>query len=82
MIEKIQESLSNNIKEEYLSESYQDQYKVITMTLTEDNFVELANNILKDLKNDTKANQIMTSLNKDFSKKTCHLILPELILYL
>ena len=70
MIEKIQESLSNNIKEEYLSESYQDQYKVITMTLTEDNFVELANNILKDLKNDTKANQIMTSLNKDFSKKT------------
>lgn len=70
MIEKVQESLSNNIKEEYLSESYQDQYKVITMTLTEDNFVELANNILKDLKNDTKANQIMTSLNKDFSKKT------------
>lgn len=70
MIEKIQESLSNNIKEEYLSESYQDQYKIITMTLTEDNFVELANNILKDLKNDTKANQIMTSLNKDFSKKT------------
>lgn len=69
MIEKIGESVSNNLKEEYLTESYEDEYKEITITLTEDNLVELINNVLEDLKEDSKANQIMTGYNQDFANQ-------------
>ena len=69
MIEKIGESVSNNLKEEYLTESYEDEYKEITITLTEDNLVELINNVLEDLKEDSKANQIMTGYDQDFANQ-------------
>src|SRR5699024_1895798 len=42
--------------------------KKITITLTENDIVELSNNILEELKKDTKANQIMTGYDKEFSK--------------
>ena len=69
IIEKIGESVSNNLKDEYLSESYDSEYKQITITLTEDNLVELINNVLDDLKEDSKANQIMTGYNQDFANQ-------------
>ena len=69
IIEKIGESVSNNLKEEYLTESYEGEYKEITITLTEDNLVELINNVLDDLKEDSKANQIMTGYNQDFANQ-------------
>lgn len=68
IIEKVSESLQKNIKKEYLSESYESDYKKISITLTKENYVELVNNVLKDLKNDNKANQIMTGYNKDFEQ--------------
>lgn len=68
MIEKITQATSNNMKKEYLSETYEKNWKKITITLTENNMVELSNNILEELKKDTKANQIMTGYDKDFSK--------------
>ena len=66
--EKITESAANNIKDEYLSESYEKEYKKITVTLTENDMVEFLNNILEELKKDSKANQILTGYDKDFSK--------------
>lgn len=68
MIEKITQATANNMKKEYLSETYEKNWKKITITLTENNMVELSNNILEELKKDTKANQIMTGYDKDFSK--------------
>ena len=60
--------MANNLEESYLSESYTDEYKVITITLTEQNIVTYGNKIINDLKNDEKANQIMTGYDKNFSK--------------
>ena len=68
LIEKISESMANNLEESYLSESYTDEYKVITITLTEQNIVTYGNKIINDLKNDEKANQIMTGYNANFSE--------------
>lgn len=68
IIEKIAESMEKNLKEEYISESYEEDYKKISITLTENDIVEFGNNILADLKKDSKANQIMTGYNKDFAK--------------
>lgn len=68
IIEKISESLQKNIKEDYLSESYENDYKKVTITLTKESYMELVNNILKDLKNDSKAKQIMTGYNQDFEQ--------------
>lgn len=68
LIEKIAESMANNLEESYLSESYTDEYKVITITLTEQNIVTYGNKIINDLKNDEKANQIMTGYNANFSE--------------
>lgn len=68
LIEKIAESMANNLEESYLSESYTDEYKVITITLTEQNIVTYGNKIINDLKNDEKANQIMTGYNVNFSE--------------
>ena len=60
--------MANNLEESYLSESYTDEYKVITITLTEQNIVTYGNKIINDLKNDEKANQIMTGYNANFSE--------------
>lgn len=68
IIEKVAESITKNLKDEYLEESYEGNNKKITFTLDEKSLVELTNNILKDLKSDSKANTIMTGYNKDFSK--------------
>ncbi len=68
MIEKITQATANNMKKEYLSETYEKDCKKITITLTENDIVELSNNILEELKKDTKANQIMTGYDKEFSK--------------
>ena len=68
LIEKIAESMANNLEDSYLSESYTDEYKVITITLTEQNIVTYGNKIINDLKNDEKANQIMTGYNANFSE--------------
>lgn len=68
IIEKVAESMTNNLDESYLSESYTDEYKIITITMTEQNLVTYGNKIIEDLKNDDKANQIMTGYNPDFSK--------------
>ena len=68
LIEKIAESMANNLEESYLSESYTDEYKVITITLTEQNIVTYGIKIINDLKNDEKANQIMTGYNANFSE--------------
>lgn len=68
LIEKIAESMANNLEDSYLSESYTDEYKVITITLTEQNIVTYGNQIINDLKNDEKANQIMTGYNANFSE--------------
>lgn len=68
IIKKVTESITKNLKDEYLEESYEGNNKKITFILDENNLIELTNNILKDLKNDSKANTIMTGYNKDFSK--------------
>ena len=68
IIEKINESLQNNLKKDYISESYEKDYKKVTITLTKDSYMELSNNILKDLKNDSKAKQIITGYNQDFEQ--------------
>lgn len=69
IIEKIGSSAANNIKDEYLSESYEDGNKKVTITLTEDNMVEFLNNIIAELKEDSRANKIMTGYDKDFGKE-------------
>ena len=69
IIEKIGSSAANNIKDEYLSESYEDGNKKVTITLTEDNMVEFFNNIIDELKEDSRANKIMTGYDKDFGKE-------------
>lgn len=67
IIEKVTESLSSNLKKDYLSQSYTDKYKVITITLTEENQVNYMNEVLADLKKDKRANQILTGYNANFS---------------
>ena len=69
IIKKIGTSAANNIKDEYLSESYEDGNKKVTITLTEDNMVEFFNNIIDELKEDSRANKIMTGYDKDFGKE-------------
>ena len=67
IIEKVTESVKDNIEDSYLSTTYEDNYKVVTITLTEDDLLKLGNNVLEDLKKDTKANQIMTGYNQNFA---------------
>ena len=67
IIEKVTESVKDNIEDSYLSTTYEDNYKVVTITLTEDDLLQLGNNVLEDLKKDTKANQIMTGYNQNFA---------------
>lgn len=67
LIEKIGELLANNIEDSYLSSSYIEDYKVITMTLTEKNQVDYFNKVIDGLQQDEKANKIMTGYNANFS---------------
>lgn len=67
IIEKVAESAINNLKDEYLSTKYEDNYKVIMITLSNKQKAEYINNILQDLKQDSKANQILTGYNSEFS---------------
>ena len=68
------DSLKNNLKHEYFEKTDQvitiDGEKIntkkITLKLDENNGNELLENILKDLKADKKANEILTSLDEDF----------------
>lgn len=68
------DSLKNNLKDEYFVKTNQvitiDGEKIntkkITLKLDENNGNELLENILKDLKADKKANEILTSLDEDF----------------
>lgn len=68
IIEKVAESLANNLESNYLSESYTNEYKVVTITLTEKDMVTYMNKVIEDLKKDDKANKIMTGYNANFSK--------------
>ena len=68
LIEKIAESMANNLEKKYLSQSYIDEYKVVTITLTEKDLVTYGNKIINDLKSDEKANQIMTGYNSNFKE--------------
>ena len=68
IIEKIAESLAKNLEDNYLSESYNNEYKIITITLTEKDIVTYINKVINDLKKDDKANKIMTGYNANFSK--------------
>ncbi len=68
LIEKIAESMANNLEKKYLSQSYIDEYKVVTITLTEKDLVTYGNKIINDLKSDEKANQIMTGYNANFKE--------------
>lgn len=69
IIEKTTESMVNNLDKSYLSETYTDEYKIITITMTEQNLVTYSNKIINDLKSDNKAKKIMTGYDSDFSKK-------------
>lgn len=68
IIERIAESLAKNLEDNYLSESYNNEYKIITITLTEKDIVTYINKVINDLKKDDKANKIMTGYNANFSK--------------
>ena len=68
IIEKIAESLAKNLEDNYLSESYNNEYKIITITLTEKDIVTYINKVINDLIKDDKANKIMTGYNANFSK--------------
>ena len=68
LIEKTMEYIGNNIKDDYLTTTYQDNYKIITLTLTEKDSVTLGNAVLKDLKKDDKAHQILLGYDPEFDK--------------
>lgn len=67
IIEKVTEAMINNLEKDYLSASYTDQYKIVTITLTERDLVTYGNKIINALKKDKKANQIMTGYNANFT---------------
>lgn len=60
--------MGENLKDEYFTESTEGEYRKVTLTLNQKNYVELANNILAGLKKDEKANKILTGYDKDFAK--------------
>lgn len=70
----IVKSLKENLKDEYFVKTDEEitiegkkiNTKKITLKLDENNGNELLENILKDLKADKKANEILTSLDEDF----------------
>ena len=66
LIEKVGESLASHIEDSYLSSSYESDYKKITITLTEDDLVTVVNNVLSDLKKDSKASKIISGYNENF----------------
>lgn len=67
LIEKAGESLASHIEDSYLSSSYESDYKKITITLTEDDLVTVVNNVLSDLKKDSKASKILSGYNESFN---------------
>lgn len=67
LIEKVGESLASHIEDSYLSSSYESDYKKITITLTEDDLVTVVNNVLSDLKKDSKASKIISGYNENFN---------------
>lgn len=67
LIEKVGESLASHIEDNYLSSSYESDYKKITITLTEDDLVTVVNNVLSDLKKDSKASKILSGYNESFN---------------
>ena len=67
LIEKVGESLASHIEDSYLSSSYESDYKKITITLTEDDLVTIVNNVLSDLKKDSKASKILSGYNENFN---------------
>ena len=67
LIEKVGESLASHIEDSYLSSSYESDYKKITITLTEDDLVTVVNNVLSDLKKDSKASKILSGYNESFN---------------
>ena len=67
LIEKAGESLASHIEDSYLSSSYESDYKKITITLTEDDLVTVVNNVLSDLKKDSKASKILSGYNENFN---------------
>ncbi len=68
LLTRLAEITSNNIDENTISTSYDTSHKIITITLTEKDLLTLENKILKDLKNDDRANTILTGYNPDFEK--------------
>lgn len=60
--------VGENLKDEYFTESSEDEYRKITVTLNKSNYIELANNVLAGLKQDEKATKILTGYNQDFEK--------------
>jgi hypothetical protein len=67
-------SLKNNLKEEYFKSYQKESYisgenqsvNQISLTLTDTTIKKILKGILKDLKNDEKANKILTGINEDF----------------
>ena len=68
ILEILPEIITNNLTEDMITTSYNNTQKIVTLTLKENNLLKLENNILKDLKNDDRANTILTAYNPDFSK--------------
>lgn len=70
-------SFKNNLKEEYFSEyddniyvnNQEEKVKRITLKITDKFLKEMTNNILSDLKNDSRACSIMEGYDKDFKKR-------------
>lgn len=69
-------SFKNNLKKEYFKRSSskilidekEKNYQKITLSIDNKILKEIAKNILNDLKKDKKANKILVSINKDFTK--------------
>lgn len=74
--ELIKTSLKNNLKEEYFSKykttaniaGKDQEVTKVSLKLNNTRLKEIASAILTDLKTDTRANKILTSIFKDFSK--------------
>lgn len=68
------QSFNRNLKESYFKVSdvkeningKEKKVKKISCTIDKDNIIEFTQNILKDLKEDQKANKILTNINSDF----------------
>ena len=62
-------SLKNNLKDNYYDTyNSNDNLNITSIKLTDNRIREILRNMLSDLKNDPKANKILTSINEDFSK--------------